>query len=101
MHLLTVFFKKLNVFCSVVIVGPDDIAEFFSFRVHHGGHFDVEMEKYSGGSVTYIDWCSFDFLSILDLNKIAKYLGFKHPVGYWVGLHGGGKSYCVRNDVVC
>ena len=26
-------------------------------------------------------------------------MAFKQPVGYWVGLHGGGKPYYVRTDV--
>ncbi|KAK1574861.1 hypothetical protein Q3G72_000539 [Acer saccharum] len=36
--------------------GPDGIDRFFSFRVHHGGHFDDSMVNYNGGRIDYIDY---------------------------------------------
>ncbi|KAK1587371.1 hypothetical protein Q3G72_012209 [Acer saccharum] len=69
--------------------GTDDLDIFFSFKVHHGGQFDVSMDNYNGGSINYFDYISLDELSMLDLDDIAIKLKYKLPVGYWIKLPGG------------
>ncbi|KAK1555515.1 hypothetical protein Q3G72_027498 [Acer saccharum] len=78
--------------------GVDDLAIFFSFKVHHGEQFDVSMDNYNGGSINYFDYISLDELSMLDLDDIAIKLKFKLPVGYWIQLTGYGKPYQIVRD---
>ncbi|KAK3210710.1 hypothetical protein Dsin_015416 [Dipteronia sinensis] len=66
--------------------GSDDLDIFFSFKVHHGGHFDVTMDSYNGGRINYFDYINIDELSMLDLDEIAMKLKYKLPVGYWIQL---------------
>ncbi|KAK2645923.1 hypothetical protein Ddye_021118 [Dipteronia dyeriana] len=66
--------------------GPDDLDIFFSFKVHHGGQFDVTMDNYNGGQINYFDYISIDELSMLDLDEITMKLNYKLPMGYWIKL---------------
>ena len=64
-----------------MVVGPDDLDIFFSFKVHHGRQFDVLMDNYNGGSINYFDYISLDELSMLDLYDIVVKLKYKLPMG--------------------
>ncbi|KAK2635121.1 hypothetical protein Ddye_029913 [Dipteronia dyeriana] len=80
---------------------PHDPDQFFSFRVHHGGEFNGDMDEYiggGGGAVSFYDYVSLDELSLLDLDDIAMELGYKLPVGYWVQVDGYGKPYNISSD---
>ncbi|KAK0588317.1 hypothetical protein LWI29_037845 [Acer saccharum] len=83
---------------EVLEYGTDDLYIFFSFKVHHGGQFDVSMDNYNGGSINYFDYISLDELSMLDLDDIAIKLKYKLPVGYWIQLLGYGKPYQIVRD---
>ncbi|KAK3185127.1 hypothetical protein Dsin_032413 [Dipteronia sinensis] len=78
--------------------GSDDLDIFFSFKVHHGGHFDVTMDNYNGGRINYFDYINIDELYMLDLDKIAMKLKYKLPVGYWIQLPRYGKPYQIMRD---
>ncbi|KAK1591219.1 hypothetical protein Q3G72_004098 [Acer saccharum] len=50
---------------------PDDLENYFSFRVHHGREFDGKMENYIGGTISFVDYMGMDELSLLDMDDIA------------------------------
>ncbi|KAK2655818.1 hypothetical protein Ddye_008870 [Dipteronia dyeriana] len=66
----------------------DDTEILFSFRVHHGGGYDGEMENYIGGKFNFFDYLNLDELSMLDLDDIALELGYKLPIGFWIQMSG-------------
>ena len=57
--------------------------EAFTLRVHHHGRFNEAKNEYIGGEVTYFDWVCIDFLSLLNLDVIAKDLGYRLPLSYY------------------
>ncbi|KAK0586977.1 hypothetical protein LWI29_015579 [Acer saccharum] len=76
---------------------PDDIDNFFTFKVHHGGGFDGQTGKYNGVKISFINYVSIDELSLLGLDDIVVSLGYKLPVGYSIDLPEFGKPF----NIVC
>ncbi|KAK3218549.1 hypothetical protein Dsin_012519 [Dipteronia sinensis] len=66
----------------------DDPDILFSFRVHHGGGYDDEMENYMEVGGGGFDYLNLDELSMLDLDDIALELGYKLPARYWIQMPG-------------
>ncbi|KAK1581406.1 hypothetical protein Q3G72_005768 [Acer saccharum] len=77
---------------------PDDLENYFSFRVHHGGEFDGKMENYIGGTISFFDYVSMDELSLLDMDDIAIQLQYRLPVGYWIEVSGYEKPFNIGTD---
>ena len=77
---------------------PNDLENYFSFRVHHGGEFDSKMVTYIGGSECFYDYVTLDELSMLDLEDIAIELGYNLPMVYWIQLPGYGKPFILESD---
>ncbi|KAK1560930.1 hypothetical protein Q3G72_032472 [Acer saccharum] len=77
---------------------PNDLENYFSFRVHHGGEFDSKMVNYIGGSECFYDYVSLDELSMLDIEDIAIELGYDLPMVYFIQLPGYGKPFILDSD---
>ncbi|KAK0586338.1 hypothetical protein LWI29_005213 [Acer saccharum] len=84
--------------CVTVFLDPDDLENYFSFRVHHGGEFDGKMENYIGGTISFFDYVSMDELSLLDMDDIAIQLQYRLPVGYWIEVSGYEKPFNIGTD---
>ncbi|KAL5553064.1 hypothetical protein UlMin_040465 [Ulmus minor] len=67
--------------------------EAFTLRVHHHGRFNEAKNEYIGGEVTYFDWVCIDFLSLLNLDVIAKDLGYRLPLSYYWKEYGENVEY--------
>ncbi|KAK0574732.1 hypothetical protein LWI29_028223 [Acer saccharum] len=59
---------------------PNDLENYFSFRVHHGGEFDSKKVIYIGGSECFYNYVTLDELSMLDIEDIAIELGYNLPM---------------------
>ncbi|KAK3183748.1 hypothetical protein Dsin_031034 [Dipteronia sinensis] len=66
----------------------DDLENYFSFRVYHGGEFDGKRENYIEGTISFFDYVSMDELSLLDMDDIAMELTYDLLVGYWIEVSG-------------
>ena len=77
---------------------PNDLENYFTFRVHHGGEFDGKIVNYIGGSECFYDYVSLEELSMLDIQDIAIELGYNLPMVYWIQLPGYGKPFILDSD---
>ncbi|KAK2645522.1 hypothetical protein Ddye_020717 [Dipteronia dyeriana] len=80
---------------------PNDLENYFSFMVHHGGEFDCKDDKtknYIGGTISFFDYVSMNELSLLDMDDIVVQLEYKLPVGYWIEVSGFGKPFNIGID---
>ena len=71
----------LEYLCLCDIVGADE-HEVFTIRVHQGRKFTEGMVNYEGGEITYFDYISYDYFSLMELNEIAKRMRQSFPVWY-------------------
>ncbi|KAL6293511.1 hypothetical protein ACE6H2_001653 [Prunus campanulata] len=79
------------------------ISDRVTLELHHGGIF--ENGVYKGGKVCYLDNVVDDFLSLLDLRKIGKELGYTIDVSkieqsmeIWYGLQDGNVLERINSD---
>lgn len=52
----------------------------FTLRIHHGGTFFED--KYSGGTVDFVDYCHVYKFTMLDLDHFSKLLGYEKVTEY-------------------
>ena len=89
------------------ILNADTNSDFFTIKVFHGGRFSEEKGRkcYVGGTVSYFDWNDKDKMSLIELDDIAKRLGYADFVGFHYRnpafvLDGGFKMMHVDEDVL-
>ncbi|KAK0601218.1 hypothetical protein LWI29_022257 [Acer saccharum] len=94
--------RRVDVACMFVMMmgslDPNDLENYFSFRVHHGGEFDSKMVNYIGGSECFYDYVTLDELFMLDIEDIAKEMGYNLPMVYYIQLLGYGKPFILDSD---
>lgn len=81
----------------------DDDRSLFTLKVHHSGALKETQGilRYSGGKVSFIDWLSKDYISLLDLNDLADKLGYDVPINFYHKIDGGdngGSFVVILND---
>jgi len=59
-----------------VCAGPS--SNLFTIKLHHGGDFKTVGSKciYTGGKYTYIDYCEFDKISLVESSNMAAEVGY-------------------------
>lgn len=65
--------------------------DLFTIKLFHGGVFDTQTKEYVGGGYDYVDGCSVDKMSLVDVNSMLKECGvlgsqtlsYKYPKSDW------------------
>ncbi|KAL8100564.1 hypothetical protein AgCh_032713 [Apium graveolens] len=53
--------------------------EYFTIKLYHGGQITDKPKAYVGGHVDYIDFCSSDHISLIEIFCMITYVGIKGP----------------------
>ncbi|XP_058209538.1 uncharacterized protein LOC131322289 [Rhododendron vialii] len=61
----------------------------FTMQIHHEGKFfNVPRIKYEGGSIAYVDNCSRDTISLLEVGDLVEQLGYTGMINYYYVMTG-------------
>ena len=71
--------------CVCVCAGPTN--DLFTIKLHHDGEFRSERSKYvyMGSQSTYIDYCEFNIMSLVELSTMATELGYCGSFKFFFG----------------
>ena len=60
--------------------------EYFTIKMFHGGQMSEDPTTYKGGQVDYIDYCSVDHISLIEIVAIVKEFGYSGYFKLWYKL---------------